>query len=238
MVALDSGAKLREKIKLRRSEGTNAEPAITRVRTPPHASSHRTRRRACGKRPLSSGGGTAERSAKGPQERIRGAAYRSSSSSMASLGAAMERRVAAAAARGSSRGGAGSPRHGCCGQRALRSPRGGIARTLPPPAGPCPLAGGLDAATTAASTTHTRNTDFVVFVPGQLSSPATTACRASGSLTPTNRLPFSGREQRALPLTLACSREKGGRTCPTLFFCEGRRKCRGAPTPNKQEQER
>lgn len=61
-----------------------------------------------------------------------------------------------------------------------------------------------------------RSTHLVVVVPRQLSSLATTACRASGSLTPTNRLPFSGREQRALPLTLARSGEEGRRTCPTL----------------------
>lgn len=183
----------------------------------------------------SSGGESAQRSAERPQERIRGAAYRSSSSSMASLGAAMERRVAAAA-RGRSRGGgagAGSPRHGCCGQRALRSPRGGIARTLPPPAGPCPHAGGLDAATITASTTQ--------HALGCRRPKATKL--ASDDRVSRQRLAdayesITVQRQRAArssphPRT---KRRGGSKNVPDAFFCEGfRRKCRGTPASNTQQ---
>lgn len=128
------------------------------------------------------------------------------------------------------------PRHGCCccGQRALRNPRGGIARTLPPPAGPCPLAGGLDAGVRSRLRRHSTHFDVV---PRQLSSPATTACRASGSLTPANRLPFSG---SALFFPRPRAKRRGGwKNVPARRFSSAvfRRKCRGTPASNTQRNE-
>ncbi|KAL3210942.1 hypothetical protein MRX96_036773 [Rhipicephalus microplus] len=122
------------------------------------------------------------------------------------------------------------PRRGCCccGQRALRSPRGGIARTLPPPAGPCPLAAGLDAGVGSRLRRHSTHFDVV---PRQLSSPATTACRASGSLTPANRLPFSG---SALFFPRPRAKRRGGwKNVPADAFL---RRCFGGSVEERRRQ--